>query len=69
MSLREIAQREPEPAAPDSGLCPTCCWHDAMAREAFKGPEGLDRSKLTDVTVLRRKHREVGECLNPDTAA
>lgn len=65
MSLHEIALRTPATRHPDADKCPSCEWHDAMAQQAFQDPEGVDRSALTDVRVLRRKHAESGECLAP----
>ncbi|MFC5667540.1 hypothetical protein ACFP3U_31790 [Kitasatospora misakiensis] len=46
-------------------MCPVCMWLDGRAQEAFRAPEGCDHSALTDVRVLRRRHAESGECLNP----
>jgi hypothetical protein len=63
VSLHEIALRTPRERHPDADKCPTCEWHDAMAQQAFQDSEGVDRSALTDVRVLRRKHAESGECL------
>lgn len=63
VTLQDLARRLPaEPFRGPSG-CPTCEWLDDLARTAFADPEGCDRSSLTDVRVLRRRHDESGECL------
>ncbi|MFF2148855.1 hypothetical protein [Kitasatospora sp. NPDC058190] len=68
VSLREIALREPAKSTVDADKCPSCLWFDAMEREAYKDPAGVDHSRLTDVRVLRRRHAESEDCLNPGDA-
>ena len=49
--------------------CPACLWFDGLAQQAVQDPEGLNYSGLTDAKILRRRHAESGECLNPEGAA
>lgn len=60
---QDLARRVPPAPSQPVARCPSCEWLDALAVHAFSDPEGCDRSSLTDVRVLRRRHLDSGECL------
>ncbi|MFJ3791200.1 hypothetical protein [Kitasatospora sp. NPDC090091] len=62
------ARRTPARPAVDAVECPSCQWFDAIEREAYRDPEGVDHSRLTDARVLRLRHAGAGECLSPGGA-
>lgn len=68
-TLQDLARRLPPAPPRTASRCPGCGWLDGLAADAFADPEGCNRSSLTDVRVLRRRHANSGECLAvPDGA-
>jgi hypothetical protein len=58
----------PSPVVPTEepgAECVTCHWLDAQAEQARQPGPKHDPSQLTDINVLRERHRRAGEC--PDS--